>query len=174
MNSQQLRDLEKNLWDTADNLRANSSLTAAEYKDPLLGLILLRFAQNRFEEAKLQIGKNLPINPRTGEAREVTKEDFIGAGSLFLREKSKYEYLANLPESEDISEAVNNAMRLLEADYTDLSGILPKKYQELENDLVRELIREFNSEAICSITGDAFGRIYEYFLMQFSMIGAGA
>jgi len=174
MNAQQLRDIEKNLWNTADNLRANSSLTAAEYKDPLLGLILLRFAQNRFEEAKLQIEKNLPINPRTGIAREVTKEDFIGAGSLFLREKSKYEYLANLPESEDISEAVNNAMRLLEADYTDLSGILPKKYQELENDLLRELIREFNSEAISSITGDAFGRIYEYFLMQFSMIGAGA
>ena len=70
MNAQQLRDLEKNLWDTADNLRANSSLTAAEYKDPLLGLILLRFAQNRFEEAKLHIGRNLPINPRTGKARE--------------------------------------------------------------------------------------------------------
>lgn len=174
MNAQQLRDLEKNLWDTADNLRANSSLTATEYKDPLLGLILLRFAQNRFEEAKLQIEKNLPINPRTGEAREVTKEDFIGAGSLFLREESKYEYLANLPESEDISEAVNNAMRLLEADYTDLSGILPKNYQELENDLLRELIRAFNSEAISTIKGDAFGRIYEYFLMQFSMIGAGA
>ena len=68
MNAQQLRDLENNLWDTADTLRTNSSLTAAEYKDPLLGLILLRFAQNRFEEAKLQIEKNLPINPRTGEA----------------------------------------------------------------------------------------------------------
>ena len=83
MNAQQLRDLEKNLWDTADNLRANSSLTAAEYKDPLLGLILLRFAQNRFEEVKLQIEKNLPINPRTSKAREVTKEDFIG-GRCFI------------------------------------------------------------------------------------------
>ncbi len=174
MNAQQLKDLEKNLWDRADTLRTNSSLTAAEYKDPILGLILLRFAQNRFEETKLQIEKNLPINPRTGIAREVTKEDFIGGGSLFLREKSKYEYLANLPESEDISEAVNNAMRLVEADYPDLSGVLPKNYQEFENDLLRELIREFNSEAISSITGDAFGRIYEYFLMQFSMIGAGA
>ena len=174
MNAQQLRDLEKSLWDTADTLRTNSSLTAAEYKDPLLGLILLRFAQNRFEEVKLQIENNLPINPRTSKAREVTKEDFIGAGALFLQDKSKYEYLANLPESEDISEAVNNAMRLLEADYTDLSGILPKNYQELENDLLRELIRTFNSEVISSIAGDAFGRIYEYFLMQFSMIGAGA
>ena len=64
MNAQQLKDLEKELWGAADNLRANSKLTAAEYKDPLLGLILLRFAQNRFEEAKIEIEKSLPVNPR--------------------------------------------------------------------------------------------------------------
>ena len=52
---QQIKDLEKQLWDSADNLRANSKLTAAEYKDPVLGLILLRFAQNRFEEAKYRL-----------------------------------------------------------------------------------------------------------------------
>ncbi|MEO1945736.1 MAG: type I restriction-modification system subunit M N-terminal domain-containing protein, partial [Candidatus Thioglobus sp.] len=39
MNAQQLKDLEKELWGAADKLRADSSLTAAEYKDPLLGLI---------------------------------------------------------------------------------------------------------------------------------------
>ena len=44
MNSQQLKDLEKELWGAADTLRSNSKLTAAEYKDPVLGLILLRFA----------------------------------------------------------------------------------------------------------------------------------
>ena len=52
MTYEQLKDLEKQLWDAADDLRANSKLTAAEYKDPLLGLVLLRFAQNRYEEAK--------------------------------------------------------------------------------------------------------------------------
>ena len=70
MDAEQLREIEKELWQSADGLRANSRLTASEYKDPILGLILLRFAQNRFEEAKLHIGRNLPINPRTGKARE--------------------------------------------------------------------------------------------------------
>ncbi len=174
MTNEQIKQLEKQLWDAADDLRANSKLTAAEYKDPVLGLILLRFAQNRFEDAKKKIEKNLPVNPRTGQKREMTKEDFVGAGALFVQEKSKYEYLANLPEGEDINEAVNEAMRLIEADYEDLAGILPKNFQELDSDLLKGLIRVFNTEAVRTIKGDAFGRIYEYFLMKFSMSGAGA
>lgn len=174
MNNQQIKDLEKQLWDSADNLRANSKLTAAEYKDPVLGLILLRFAQNRYEEAKIQIEENLTVNPRTGQKKEITKEDFVGAGAIYLQTESKYEYLADLPEGEDINDAVNTAMRLIEEDYTGLAGILPKNYQELDSELLRDLIRVFNSEGVRTIKGDAFGRIYEYFLMKFSMSGAGA
>jgi type I restriction enzyme M protein len=174
MNNQQIKDLEKQLWDSADNLRANSKLTAAEYKDPVLGLILLRFAQNRYEEAKIQIEENLTVNPRTSQKREITKEDFVGAGAIYLQAESKYEYLADLPEGEDINDAVNTAMRLIEEDYTGLAGILPKNYQELDSELLRDLIRVFNSEGVRTIKGDAFGRIYEYFLMKFSMSGAGA
>src|SRR5690606_32817715 len=80
----------------------------------------------------------------------------------------------NLPEKEDISEAVNNAMRSIEAAYPDLAGILPKNYQELDADLLRGLIRVFNKDSVKKLTGDVFGRIYEYFLMKFSMMGAGA
>ncbi|MGM1055457.1 MAG: type I restriction-modification system subunit M N-terminal domain-containing protein [Bacteroidota bacterium] len=61
MTQQEIKALEKDLWDSADDLRANSKLTAGEYKDPLLGLVLLRFAQNRYEDAKTQIEKNLSI-----------------------------------------------------------------------------------------------------------------
>jgi len=119
MTNEQIKQLEKQLWDAADDLRANSKLTAAEYKDPVLGLILLRFAQNRFEDAKVKIEKELPINPRTNEKRALEKSDFVGEGAIFIQEKSKYDYLANLPEGEDINEAVNEAMRLIEADYED-------------------------------------------------------
>ena len=173
MDSDQIKNVEKELWSAADSLRANSKLTAAEYKDPVLGLILLRFAQNRFEEALKQIEKKIPVNPRTGQ-KDLTKDHFIGSAALYLRNESKYDYLANLPESKEISEAVNNAMQLIENDHPDLAGILPKNYQDLDNDLLKELIRIFNTDSIRSISGDVFGRIYEYFLMQFSMSGAGA
>ena len=46
MNVQQL---ENELWEAADQLRANSKLTAAEYSMPVLGLIFLRHADNRFK-----------------------------------------------------------------------------------------------------------------------------
>lgn len=174
MTQQDIKNLEKELWDAADELRGNSKLTAAEYKDPLLGLVLLRFAQNRYENAKVYIESNLPINPRTGKKRAATKDDYAAAGAIMLPEKAKYEYLAKLPESEDIAAAINNAMKLIEAEYPDLAGILPKNYQELGDKLLRDLVRVFNKDAVKNAKGDIFGRIYEFFLMKFSMQGAGA
>jgi len=178
MNQKQIKQLETELWESADNLRANSKLTAAEYKDPVLGLILLRYAQNRYDQAKITIEASIPDGPRG--KRAIKKEDFLAAGAMMLPEKSQYEYLACLPEEDDISEALNTAMRLIEEEYTDLEGILPKNYQELnsegegDSELLRELVRVFNKDAVKNITGDAFGRIYEFFLMKFSMSGAGA
>ncbi len=172
MNQKQIKQLEANLWDSADNLRANSKLTAAEYKDPVLGLILLRYAQNRYEQAKEIVEANIPDSPRG--KRAPTEADYLAAGAMMLPEKSLYDYLANLPEADDISEAVNTAMRLIEEKYPDLTGILPRNYQELDANLLRDLIRVFNEDAVKNLTGDVFGRIYEYFLMKFSMSGAGA
>ncbi len=174
MNQQDIKNLEKELWDAADELRGNSKLTAGEYKDPLLGLVLLRFAQNRYEDAKIVVEENLPINPRTGQKREATKDDFAAAGAIMLPEKAKYDFLADLPESEDIAEAINNAMKLIETECPDLAGILPKSYQEFDDKLLRDLVRVFNKDAVRNARGDVFGRIYEFFLMKFSMQGAGA
>jgi len=172
MNNEQIKQLEAELWNAADSLRANSKLTAAEYKDPILGLVFLRFAQNIYEEKKVLIEQSIPAGPRG--KRAVTKEDFLAAGAMMLPEKAKYDYLADLPEGKDIADAINQAMRLIEAEYPDLQGILPKNYQEFEQDLLRELIRVFNKDAVRNARGDVFGRIYEYFLMKFSMQGAGA
>ncbi|KAA3437668.1 type I restriction-modification system subunit M [Rufibacter hautae] len=172
MTQDQIRQLEKELWDAADALRANSKLTAAEYKDPVLGLVLLRFAQNKYEEATPVVEASIPAGPRG--KRAATKEDYLSAGAIMLPEEAKYEYLANLPEGKDIAEAINNAMKLIEAEYPDLEGNLPKNYQEFESDLLRDLVRVFNKDAVKKATGDVFGRIYEYFLMKFSMQGAGA
>lgn len=53
MNVQQL---ENERWEAADQLRANSKLTAAEYAMPVLGLIFLRHADNRFKAYRLREG----------------------------------------------------------------------------------------------------------------------
>ena len=41
-------DLEKRLWEAADELRANSKLKSSEYSIPVLGLIFLRYADWKF------------------------------------------------------------------------------------------------------------------------------
>ena len=172
MNQQEIKQLETELWDSANSLRANSKLTAAEYKDPVLGLILLRYAQNRYDQAKEQIEASIPEGPRG--KRAPTKDDFLAAGAMMLPLESQFDYLADLPESESLDEAINNGMKLIEESYPDLAGVLPKNYQEFDTELLRELIRDFNKDSVKQIKGDVFGRIYEFFLMKFSMDGAGA
>ena len=171
MQGNQLRKLEAELWRAADQLRANSKLTASEYSMPVLGLIFLRHAYNRFQKVKLEVEKDIPIHPQRGK-RPLTKKDFEEQNSMFLPEKAYFDYLVSLPESADIGEAIDNAMRLIEDEYENLSGVLPKNYSIFSKDLLRELLRIFNKEVLQKAEGDLFGKIYEYFLNKFAMTGA--
>lgn len=171
MQGKQLRKLETELWRAADQLRANSKLTASEYSMPVLGLIFLRHAYNRFLIVKTELEKNLPVHPQRGK-RALTKADFEEQNSMFLPDKAQFEYLVLLPESEDIGEAIDNAMKLIEDEYDNLKGVLPKNFSIFSKDLLRELLRIFNKEVLQKAEGDLFGKIYEYFLGKFAMTGA--
>lgn len=171
MQGTQLRKLETELWRAADQLRANSKLTASEYSMPVLGLIFLRHAFNRFQKVRIEVEKDLPTHPQRGK-RPLTKKDFEEKNSMFLPEKSQFEYLVSLPESEDIGEAIDNAMKLIEDEYDNLKGVLPKNFSIFSKDLLRELLRIFNKEVLQKAEGDLFGKIYEYFLGKFAMTGA--
>ena len=50
MNAQELKQLEDDLWRSADTLRANSDLKSTEYSTPVLGLIFLKFADNKYRQ----------------------------------------------------------------------------------------------------------------------------
>lgn len=171
MTAEQLKHLEANLWKAADQLRANSKLTAAEYSFPVLGLIFLRHAYNRFKAAEAEILDTLPVHPQRGR-RPVSKDDFLQAKAIFLPEKSQWRYLSELPEGVDTGQAVDDAMRAIENEYEVLEGVLPKNYSIFEKALLQRIIRIFNTEELDHVSGDVFGRIYEYFLNKFAMSGA--
>ena len=171
MQGKQLRLLEAELWRAADQLRANSKLTASEYSMPVLGLIFLRHAYNRFQKVKVEVEKDLPVHPQRGK-RSLTKKDFEEKNSMFLPDKSQFDYLVTLPESADIGDAIDNAMKLIEEEYDNLKGVLPKNYSIFSKDLLKELLRIFNKEVLQKAEGDLFGKIYEYFLNKFAMTGA--
>lgn len=157
-------EIEKKLWDVADQLRANSNLKASEYSVPVLGLIFLRFADHKFTIAKQELEKK----QKAGGRRSISKVDYQAMkGVLYLPETSRFSHLLNLPEGENIGKAINDAMKAIEADNEELRDILPKTYNRLENSVLVTLLRTFSSIPM-DIEGDVFGKIYEYFLGEFA------
>src|SRR5947208_7963844 len=155
-------EVASHLWDTADELRANSHLKAAEYSIPVLGLIFLKFADSRFTEAESALaGKS------TGR-RVIGKADYQSRGVLYLPEQSRFANLLQLPEGENIGKAINDAMAAIEAENPQLASVLPRTYQEFLNDTLVRLLRSVNS-MLGTIEGDAFGKVYEYFLGKFAI-----
>lgn len=154
-------ELEKRLWNAADELRANSNLTSAEYSVPVLGLIFLRYADVRFSRAQQELEDSA-----TGR-QKITKLNYQAKGVLYLPEQARFSSLINLPEGANIGAAINDAMRAIEAENPDLKDVLPKTYNRLSNSVLVEVLRIFNSIPMDQ-EGDVFGRIYEYFLGKFA------
>src|SRR5438093_9332384 len=92
-------DIEKRLWDSADQLRANSGLKSSEYSMPVLGLIFLRFAEHRFDEAAKV------MEPETGQGRRrraIGRADYQAKGVLYVPVEARYSQLLKLPEGQNI------------------------------------------------------------------------
>ncbi|MGH7968999.1 MAG: type I restriction-modification system subunit M N-terminal domain-containing protein, partial [Limisphaerales bacterium] len=150
-------ELEKRLWEAADQLRANSNLKSHEYSGPVLGLIFLHYADHKFTQAKAKLAS------QGSGRRTIGKADYQARGVLYLPENARFSKLLDLPEGADIGKAINDAMKAIEADNEALRGILPKTYAKLEKTLLVSLLKNFAGIPM-DIEGDAFGKIYEYFL----------
>lgn len=180
MDNKSIKKLEADLWESADLLRAGSKLTSNQYCMPVLGLLFLRYAYSRFRMVEDEILKNRPM--RNGRQMPVEAKDFVAKSALYLPEMAQYSWLVNLPENVaslglanisgqtmgSIGEVVNNAMELVEQQSEQLTGILPKSYTNFPDDLLGELLRIFNNNALDAVDGDVIGRIYEYFLNKFA------
>lgn len=180
MDNKSIKKLESDLWESADLLRAGSKLTSNQYCMPVLGLIFLRYAYSRFKKVEAEILKDRPM--RNGRVIPVEAIDFAEKSALFLPREAQYDYLVNLPEDisaanltdkngdpiTSLGAAVNNAMSLVEDQSEQLKGVLPKEYTIFSDELLSELLRIFNNNALDDVGGDVIGRIYEYFLNKFA------
>ena len=79
-----IEQFEADLWKVADNLRANSNLASNEYFMPILGLIFLRHATNRYYEAKAAIEEDRTAGKMP--ERLLVKADFTRRRALMLPE----------------------------------------------------------------------------------------
>lgn len=154
-------DVEKRLWAAADQLWANTGLKPAEFSGPVLGLVFLRYAEKNYAEAEVKLG---PIG--SGGRRKISKADYEAEGVIFLPPEARFPHLQSLTEGDNIGKAINDAMKAIEDENTDLAGALPRNYTQIENKVLVELLRLLGP---VDLTGDAFGRVYEYFLGNFAM-----
>ena len=158
-------NLEKRLWDAADELRANSRLKSSEYSMPVLGLIFLLYADWKFSKAEAD------LKGKGSSRRGITKTDYQAQGVMFLPDEARFPNLLDLPEGEDMGKAINAAMKAIEDENSELAGVLPKTYNRLDDALLVELLKKFSAIDLEAndLEGDAFGKIYEYFLGKFAM-----
>lgn len=163
--AQDTKTLEKSLWDAADQFRANSGLTAAQYSQPILGLIFLRFADARFQIVRAKLEQSQNSARRSVDLEEA--KHYHAEGVVYLPPEARYETLLNLPEGANVGDNVDAAMRGVERDNPQLAGTLPKQYNVFGSTLLKGLLKKF-SEIPVDLGYDAFGRIYEYFLGEFA------
>ena len=165
-----IEKFEADLWKVADNLRANSNLASNEYFMPILGLIFLRHATNRYHAASEAIKDD--IDKGRMPDRQLGEADFTSRRALMLPEAARYDRLLQKPKDGNLGASVTAAMQAVEDHFPPLAGQLPKDYQRFEDDVLEEMMRTFDSEALRTASGDVFGRIHEYFLAEFSKQGA--
>lgn len=173
MNAQQLKQLEDDLWSAANNLRANSDLSAAEYSTPVLGLIFLKFADINYRRHEAAI--EAEYEKLKGTRREKHLDEIaVAQCGFYLPDHARYDHLLDLPEDHDIAKALDKAMTSIERFKPELEGSLPKDeyYRLTRSDETRQLpfdlLRQFDNIPD-DATGDIFGQIYEYFLGKFAM-----
>src|SRR5262245_54704566 len=136
---------------------------------PVLGIIFLRHAANRFEAATKQIQEDQAAGRMP--KRAPINADYVRRRARWLPERARYDVIMDraATSGSDLPKLVRDAMTAIEDEFEPLQGVLPKDYGIFDPRVLEDLMRLFNSERIKQATGDVFGRIYEYFLAEFSV-----
>jgi len=171
MKPQELVKLQATLWKSADDLRANSDLRSSEYSTPVMGLIFLKFADNKYRRYEDEIVAKYERLRGTRLEKTMAEIAAVKCG-FYLPDNARYSRLLDLPEEEDISRALKDAMAAIEEHKPELQGVLPQdeyfKLTRTDKTIPNRLLQNF-ANIPDDADGDLFGQIYEYFLSNFAL-----
>jgi type I restriction enzyme M protein len=151
--------IENELWRAADQLRANAGILPSQYARPVMGLLFLRYADQKFSDIERD------VKPRAGSRVKLGPDAYKSKGGIYLTEDARFARLLSLPEDGNLGKALTTAMREIEKYNPELADVLPKDYQSIPDDVLVELLRILNP---LDFGGDAFGHVYEYFMGAFA------
>ena len=119
MNVTDLKILEKNLWDAADNMRG--AVAVSDYKFIVLGLIFLKYISDSFEERYKELIEE-------GYGLEEEKDSYTEKNIFYVPQKARWSYLEEHSKDENIGMIIDDALTLIEKDNASLKNVLPKDY----------------------------------------------
>ncbi len=172
MTNDQLKKLENDLWASANSLRAYGGIKAADYAVPVLGLIFLRFADNKYGHYEEEILKEFNKTKGTRKERPIESIALAKCG-FYLPDYARYDFLLKLSGDKSLAKALRKAMEGIEKNQDEkFKDVLPKEaffdIEKKKADILPQLLKTF-SDIPKDASGDVFGKIYEFFLGEFAM-----
>ena len=176
-------EFKKLLWDTATKLRG--SVSAAEYKYPVLGLVFLKYVSSIFEAQRSAIERSIsePDSPlympedMREEALAMMVEDkdaYTQDNVFWIPLEARFDHLLKQASSPKLPQLLDDAMAAIERENAKLRGVLYRDFARLPleagklGDLMQTVAKmRFKPEDHGS--RDVFGEVYEYFLGQFAL-----
>lgn len=159
------KSIEVTLWDAANKLRG--SVESSEYKHVVLGLIFLKFSNDKFEQHRAKLIAE-------GKEKYIEMADFYNMSNVFfLEEVSRWSYLIKKSKQNDIALLIDTALHTIEKNNPALRGALPDNYfSRLGLDATKlssllDIINEIDTTH--DPKQDVVGRVYEYFLSKFAI-----
>lgn len=157
---------EKELWAVADKLRASGSISAADYRKVVIGLIFLKYVSDTFEWKYDELVAE-------GEGFEEEKDAYAMDNVFFVPMDARWSYISSKAHTPEIGQVIDDAMRAIEKENKSFKGVLPMNYanSDLDKQTLGEVVdmftntinlRDHNEEK------DLLGRTYEYFIEQFA------
>ena len=154
---------EKELWDAACVLWGH--IPATEYRKVIVGLIFLRYISNAFEKKYIQLVEE-------GDGFEDDPDAYIEDNIFFVPECARWKVISGAAHTPEIGKVIDDAMRAVEQENTDLKNVLPKNFgsPDLDKRVLGEVVDLFTNMDMGDTeeSKDLLGRTYEYCIAQFA------
>lgn len=178
------KTLEAQLWDAADKMRG--AVPPTDYQHVCLGLVFLRYLSAAFARKHAELLETPHADAEDPEEPSGARQTAAGSPKgergganqykaeffLWVPEEARWSTLQSHARASDIGKRLDDAMRAIERDNDTLKGVLPKIFgkADFSAQMLGGLIDHFTN---LNLTGapedfDLLGRVYEFFLGEFS------
>jgi len=157
------KSLEVQLWDAANKMRG--AVPPTDYQHVCLGMVFLRYLSAAFDRKRAELLDTPHADPED-------PEEYQADNVFWVPEESRWSTLQSHARAADVGKRLDDAMRAIERENDNLKGVLPKIFgkSDFSSQMLGGLIDHFTN---LNLTGapedfDLLGRVYEFFLGEFS------